>query len=111
MHMNTRTTVHVRQLEKAIFLTLFVLCVSLFSLYIYFISASVVHVVMRTETSQEITKIASQISELESRYIAAQHRVSSDIASLQGYTPADAKIFIDRTPDSLVLSTQRGSAQ
>ena len=111
MLMNTKTAVHAIHFEKAAFLALFVLCVSLFSLYIYFISASVVHVVMRTETSQEITKIASQISELESRYIEAQHRVSSDIASLQGYTPADAKIFIDRTPDSLVLGTQSGSAQ
>lgn len=109
--MNTKTAVRAIHLERTAFLALAGVCVSLFSLYIYFISASVVHVVMRTETSQEITKIASQISELESRYIEAQHRVSSDIASLQGYTPADAKIFIDRTPDSLVLSTQTNSAR
>lgn len=81
------------------------LCVTLFALYIYFLSASVVHVVMRTEINQEVTKISSEISELEGRYIEAQHRVSSDIASLQGYTQANAKVFIDRTPSSLVLST------
>lgn len=91
--------------EKAIFMSLTCLCLLLFSLYVYFVSASVVHVVMRTEIDQEVTKIASEISELEGRYIEAQHRVSSDIASLQGYQKTDAKIFIDRSKDSLVLST------
>lgn len=102
--MNT-VAVQTIHLEKAIFMSLALLCTMLFALYIYFVSASVVHVVMRTEINQEITKIASDISELEGEYIEAQHRVSSDIASLQGYTPSESKVFIDRTPSSLVLST------
>lgn len=102
--MNTAITQTI-QVEKAVFATLASLCVLLFSLYVYFVSASVVHVVMRTEVSQEITKIASDISELEGRYIEAQHRVSSDIASLQGYTQTQSKVFIDKTPSSLVLTT------
>lgn len=94
--------------EKTVFMSLAFTCVSLFILYIYFVSASVWHVVMRTEIDQEITVISSSISELESKYIEAQHRVSSDIASLQGYEKASSKIFIDRNKDSLVLSTGAG---
>lgn len=95
-------------IERTLFVTLSSLCMLLFVLYVYFISASVVHVVMRTEIDQEITKISSDISELEGRYIAAQHKVSSDIATLQGYNQTQKKIFIDKTPSSLVLSTQVG---
>jgi len=111
MHMNTRVTTRTIDLHKVTFLSLATLCCTLFALYIYFVSASVVHVVMRTEISQEITKIASEIGELESEYIEAQHRVSSDIASLQGYTPTVSKIFIDKTPASLVLGTQISRGQ
>ena len=93
------------QKEKAIFMVLVAVCIMLVSLYMYFVSASVVHVVMRTEIDQEITKISSDISELEGKYIEAQHRVSSDIASLQGYQKTAEKIFLDRNEDSLVLST------
>jgi len=108
MHM-TRVTTKTIHIEKAIFMSFASICVLLFALYIYFVSASVVHVVMRTETSQQITKISSEISELESKYIEAQHRVSSDIASLQGYQKTDSKIFIDRNKDSsLVLGTNQG---
>ena len=60
---------------------------------------------MRTEIDQEITKISSEISSLESKYISAQHKVSSDIASLQGFQKTNEKVFIDRGTDSLVLST------
>lgn len=100
-----RVAIQTINIDKAVFMSLAFTTMLLFALYIYFISASVVHVVMRTEVSQEITKIASEISELEGEYIEAQHRVSSDIASLQGYSETQNKVFIDKTPSSLVLST------
>ena len=91
--------------EKIIFAVLCSLLVGLIFSYMYFLSATVLHVVMRTEIDQEIRLIGSDISELESKFIVAQHKVSADIASLQGYTQASQKIFIDRTPASLVLSS------
>jgi hypothetical protein len=69
----------------------------------YFVSVAVVEVVIRTEVSQDIQKIASEISTLESTYIKAQHTVSTDIALLRGYTKSSKKTFIDRGADSLVL--------
>lgn len=101
-----KQTIHI---EKAIFMSLASLCLLLSALYMYFVSASVIHVVMRTEVDQQNTKISSEISELEGKYIEAQHRVSSDIASLQGYQKTDAKIFIDRSKESLAFNKTPGS--
>ena len=91
--------------QKRVCITLVTLCFVLFALYIYFISASVVHVVIRTESGQEMQKISSEISLLEGRFIDAQHKISSDIASMQGYTKTSHKVFLDRSAPSLVLST------
>jgi hypothetical protein len=74
-------------------------------LYMYFLSASVVHVVMRKEVDKEITSLGSSLSTLETNFIEAQHEVSEDIASLKGYKHADNKVFIDRGDTALVLST------
>lgn len=91
-------------LHKQACIGLLSLCVVLFATYVYFISASIVHVVIRTETNQEVKKMSSEISLLEGRFIEAQHKVSSDIASLQGYTQTSNKVFIDRTIPAFVLS-------
>ena len=78
-------------------------------LYVYFVSASVVHVVMRIEASQEIAKMSSYISQLEADYIEAQHTMSNDIASMQGFVVTEEKIFIDKTEATLVLSRSTDS--
>lgn len=93
-----------KNIEKRLCLALGATLLCFFALYIYFVSASIVHVVIRTELSQEIQKVSSEISTLEGKYIAAQHRVSESIASLQGYTENSNKIFIDRNTPSLVFS-------
>lgn len=90
--------------EKLACLSLMSLCVALFALYIYFVSASIVHVVMRKEINHDLIVLNTEISQLESEYIDAQHQVSNEIASLQGYKATPEKIFIDRTQKSLVLS-------
>ena len=80
------------------------LAVSVF-LYMYFLSASVFHVVMRKEIDKEVTASNSTLSSLETEYIEAQHEVSEEIASLRGYTRTEKKVFIDRTESTLSLST------
>ncbi len=85
-------------------LFLFCLATLLFTTYIYLISASVHHLIVRTELQQELRQINSQLSSLDARYIDAQHRISASIATLEGYTQPEVKIFIDRTEPSLVLN-------
>lgn len=92
--------------DKVIFLTLISLCIAVLALYMYLLSASIVHVVIRKEISQDLVKLNSEISELETEYMTDQHRVSNQIASLEGYQEVTDKIFIDRTPDSLAFSGQ-----
>ncbi len=71
--------------------------------YMYFLSASVVHVVMRKEIDKEISAQSSAVGSLEASYIEMQHAVSADIASLRGFTRTDEKVFIDRTVGTLSL--------
>lgn len=91
--------------DKIVCLTLCSMIVVLVSLYMYLIGASVVHVVIRQETNQDMQSLATEISQLETDYIDYQHRVSDEIASLEGYETITEKVFIDRTPSSLVLRT------
>lgn len=92
-----------KNIEKKTCISLVLCLLVLFAMYVYFISASIVHVVIRTELDQQVSKVSSQISLLESSYITAQYKVSNDIASLQGYTQTSEKFFIDRSSASLVL--------
>lgn len=72
--------------------------------YIYFLSASVLHVVMRQEYQQTIKELTSNIGQLETQYIVAQHKLSADVANLDGYTTVEEKVFIDKSKSALVLS-------
>lgn len=101
------TTTH-RETQRWFFAALGLL-VAIFILYIYFVSASVAHVVIRKEVNQEILHTRSYVSQLEAQYIEAQHAVSADIASAQGFTRTSEKVFIDRTAASLVLSENNDS--
>lgn len=73
--------------------------------YMYFLSASVVHVVMRKEIDKEMASISSAVSSLEAEYIEVQHTVSEDIATHKGFARTNTKIFIDRTEGTLSLSS------
>lgn len=80
------------------------LMVSIFS-YMYFLSLSVVHVVMRKEATQEISLLRSEISKMESSYIEAKHQISAKVATLEGFEKNQEKIFINRGETILVLQT------
>lgn len=101
MRRQTHTIVY--QDESRLFYVALSLLVLMLCLYMYFVSASVMHVVMRKEVDTHIAEASTVISELESTYIEMQHNVSSDIATHRGFVVADKKIFIDRSEDTLVL--------
>ena len=89
--------------ESRLFYIVSSLFVVVSCLYMYFVSASVMHVVMRKEIDSQIVEMATSISQLDAQYIEMQHSVSSDIASLKGFAIADKKVFIDKTNDTLVV--------
>lgn len=83
------------------------LCIGFFVLaiaaYMYFLSLSVVHVVMRKEASQQIGQLRSEIAYLEASYIESRHKISARIADLDGFNQNQDKIFISKSEQSLVL--------
>lgn len=92
--------------DKLYIVSAFSMLLVLFALYIYFVSASVLHVVMQQEILQDISLLHTEVSTLEAEYIAAQHDLSDEIATLHGYAASEEKIFIDRSENTLVLSTR-----
>jgi hypothetical protein len=73
-------------------------------LYMYFLSMSVVHVVLRKEVMYKMGTVESDIAALEASYINAQHKVSNKIAALENFAENDQKIFVSRNDATLVLS-------
>ena len=71
--------------------------------YMYFLTLSVVHVVLRQETSEKINLLRSEIALLESDYIDARHNISDRIVTLENFSLNQEKIFIHRGESSLVL--------
>jgi hypothetical protein len=73
------------------------------AVYMYLLSATVMHVVVRKETTQSMKEVNSQIAALETEYIKAQHAVSERVAALPGFVLTPDKIFIERNETTLVV--------
>ncbi len=89
--------------EPKLFYVALFSCLSVVLGYMYFVSQSVMHVVLRKEADTQLVELAASVSQLEAAYIEEQHSVSSDIASMRGFVLAEDKIFIDKSDDTLVL--------
>jgi uncharacterized membrane protein len=74
-------------------------------LYMYFLSLSVVDVVLRKEAHQAARLVESEISSLEATYIEAQHTVSERIATADAFKQTNEKIFVERAAAKFVLNT------
>lgn len=77
----------------------------LVAFYMYLVGMSVVHVVINKEVAQKMTSVESEITELESQYIEAQHSMRSEIALQRGFVPQEHKVFISARDSAVVLST------
>ncbi len=83
-------------------ITLGLVLVCLVAAYMYFLSLSVVHVVMSREYIHAGAEVASQITELEAQFIEAQHSVRREVALQDGFVLAERKTFIAPSDTSLV---------
>lgn len=96
------TTIYSKE-RRLVFVSLSILF-AMFVGYIFFVSASVVHVVVRKEIDQEIVKVNSRLSDLEVAYINAKDAVGAELVEARGFVYTGERIFINRAPTSLVLS-------
>lgn len=81
----------------------------LFSAYVYFVSASIVHVIVRKEIDREAAYLSSRIGDLETAYIAAQQAIDNDTASARGFDFTQARAVYVRQIDTnpvLVLNDE-----
>ena len=106
MKKRKHTTTQVYGEESRLFYIVILSFVCAVMLYMYFVSLSVVHVVMRKEADTEMVKLMTSVGELEAEYIQGQHALSSDIATHRGFVLAERKIFIDKSADTLVLRNE-----
>ena len=103
--MNARVATQPIDLTPLYFTVGMITFFGLIVLYMYFLTMSVVHVVLRKEVVSSIRDVESQIASLESSYINAQHTVSDKMATLENFTQNDNKIFVERgAKPTLVLS-------
>ncbi len=84
-------------------------CVGVFlssvAIYMYFLSLSVIHVVMQKETIHSLSEAKSEIAKLETSYIDARHIISLQVASEYGFTENQNKIFVSRAAQNLAYRT------
>ena len=95
--------------ERKLFFVALSMLLGLFATYVYFISASVVHVIVRKEIDTEIADVSSRISDLESAFIAAKDSITEETVLAHGFSTAPVeKIYITKVPSSLVLVSNNG---
>ncbi len=74
--------------------------------YMYFLSLSVMHVVMRKEATHNVNELRSEIAKLEAAYIEARHNISMKVATVDGFENNQNKIFISKAEQNLVLNSR-----
>ncbi len=100
----TRKGIKTYHTERKLFYASLSLVLVLFCAYISFVSASVAHVVVRKEISQEITEAQTRVSDLESAYIVAKYEVVEAEADKRGFRKNEEKIFVEKKSAGLVLT-------
>lgn len=102
--MNQRVATIQRNRNQFYFSLLGALVFSLTLFYMYFLTTSVVHVVLRKQAISAQSSVSSEIAELESAYIEAQHLVSDKIVATQDFNQNSDKIFVSRSVPTVAMT-------
>ena len=105
---NTHTKIHTRRntharaaalrgLEARMVIALFCAALCSVGVYIYFVSATIVHAVVAKDTQHEIVNAHSRIAELEAAYLAHKDALTPEHAAELGFQAIAAKHFVERT--------------
>lgn len=95
-------TLYASERAAVVFATAFF--VMSFALYMYFLSASIVNVVMRQEIDLEIRNTNARIAELEARYSSAKNTITEDQATTYGFISTLSKTYVSKKGENVVLS-------
>ena len=90
--------------EQRAFWSLLSIMIALVGLYIYFISMSVMNVVLREEMLLEITAAHSNVGEMEAVYLTKKNAIDAQYATTLGFQPIEKKHFVTRGAGTLTLN-------
>lgn len=93
--MHTKT-LQINIFEKRVFTALVLAVFVLMGLYGYFISKSIINVIVREEINNDIVAVSSAISELEFGYINRKNTINKEFAMLTGFKDLTEKKFVAR---------------
>ena len=103
-HTNTRTrktsrtrAIALQRIETRIVIALFCAVLCSIGLYIYFVSATIVHAVIAKDAQQEIMNAHSRIAELEVAYLSQKDTITPSLAHELGFIDVTAKHFVERS--------------
>lgn len=83
--------------EQMLFWVLVAATVAMLALYIYFISASVINIVLRKEMLLEISAAHSRIGDLEAQYLAITNTIDANYAEAEGFAFVDSPVYVSRS--------------
>ncbi|MCW9054796.1 MAG: hypothetical protein OQJ98_02335 [Candidatus Pacebacteria bacterium] len=93
----SRTISHkIHGIERQVCIGLFMFSLILLGLYVYFVGASVVDVVVRKEVDLRIAEVNSRLSELELDYITKKDTINLEFAQANGFHRISQKTFVNR---------------
>jgi hypothetical protein len=98
--MNTKTLQQISHTQRDIFWAMIVFFFVLISLYICFLSASIVNVSVRQDTNDKIVALRSKVAQLEFQYVAIQNNITNDIAVSKGYIASTPVAYVTKTKES-----------
>lgn len=78
------------------------LVLTLAAAYMYFLSVSVIHVVISQENEEKMHRVASEISSLEATYMEKKIEIASGIVGGNGYVSASQKVFVNKNQPNVV---------
>ena len=93
--MKTKTR-QINIFEKRAFVALICIILALLAFYGYFISKSIINVIVREEIGNDITFVSSIISGLETEYISHKNVINMEFAKSNGFVSLANKEFITR---------------
>lgn len=83
-------------IERMAFNAIIVVLAALACFYLYFVTASVLHVMARREALSEVNKIQASIGSLEQRYFELSQRISPQDGPSLGLAPAAHTAYVYR---------------
>jgi len=94
--MKTNTLQHISHTQRDIFWATIVAFFVLVSMYIGFLSTSIVNVSVRQDTNDKIVALRSKVAQLEFQYVALQNTITSETALSKGYVASAPVAYVTK---------------